>query len=219
MCDCTSRSPGIRSYSPDALSSACGFRAKKGQANPGILFLARGNGASAGVTAQSVLYSPLGAALDLLASNPNPAVSPSNPLPGLVNSYTGADPHKWVTGITRYTTIKLSAVFPGIDAQYTISSDGVLTLSLLLAAGVDPTGLQFQIAEAASITLASDSSLVAKIGSASEFASTLVYPVPVALQGSGLQVSRSVSFAVQSTTTFGLVVQGLTRRTYRFQYR
>jgi hypothetical protein len=35
---------------------------------------------------QSVLYSPLGAALSLVSSNPNPTVSFSDPLPGLVNS-------------------------------------------------------------------------------------------------------------------------------------
>jgi hypothetical protein len=88
-----------------------GLEPNQGQAKAGILFLSPGS-TSLAVTAQSVLYSPLGAALTLVASNPNPMVSFSDPLPGLVNSYTGVDPQKWVTGIPRYAAAILKAVYP-----------------------------------------------------------------------------------------------------------
>jgi hypothetical protein len=195
-----------------------GLEVNKGQAKAGILFLSRGNGntnisaqgSSIAVTAQSVLYSPLGATLGLVAGNPNPSLSFSNPLPGLVNSYTGADPHKWVTRIPRYGTADLAGIYPGIDARYSISADGTLTLSLLFGAGIDPKSIQFQIAEAASIVVNPDGSLAAFIRSADPMASRLFHPPPVALQATGSgQVTRSASFAVLSGTSFGLVVQGV----------
>jgi uncharacterized protein (TIGR03437 family) len=184
-----------------------GLEPNNGQANSGILFLNRGNGLSTAMTAQSISYSPLGVSLNLLASNPNPSVSFSNPLPGVLNSYTGSDPAKWITGITRYGAANLAAIYPGIDAQYTTDSNGTLSLNLLLAAGVSPKIVQFQIAAATSITL-SGGALVAKLGTDREFAPTLVYPAPVAVQGGGSgQVSRVVNFQVQAANTFGLVVQ------------
>ena len=60
--------------------------------------------------AKSVLYSPLGVALNPVASNPDPTVSSSDPLPGLLNTYTAANPNKWATGIPRYGTANL--VYP-----------------------------------------------------------------------------------------------------------
>src|SRR5258705_3483774 len=55
-------------------------------------------------SAQSVVLSPFGIAQNLVASNPNPVVSFSDPLPGTVNLFTTADPQKWVTQIPRYAT-------------------------------------------------------------------------------------------------------------------
>jgi hypothetical protein len=165
------------------------------------------------VMAQSVLYSPLGATLRLVASNATPTVSSSDPLPGLVNSYSGSDHTKWVTGIPRYGTATLAAVYPGIGAQYTIGANGNLTLNLMLAAGVDPSGIQFQIAQASKIVVNPDGTLLASIGPA---LSPLVpppplsYAAPLAFQTTALgKVSRSVSFTVQSTTNFALTVQGV----------
>jgi uncharacterized protein (TIGR03437 family) len=189
-----------------------GLEANKGQAKPGILFLSRGNGdtGSVAVTAQAVLYSPLGATLGLVSSNPNPTVSFSNPLPGLVNSYTGADSHNWITGIPRYSTADLASIYPGINARYTISADGILTLTLMLAAGIDTKPIQFQIPEAASITIGADGSLVALIGSTATMAPRLGYLLPMAFQPSGSgQVTRTASFVVLSPTTFAVAVQGV----------
>jgi uncharacterized protein (TIGR03437 family) len=161
------------------------------------------------VTAQSVLYSPLGATLKLVASNPNPAVSFSDPLPGLVNSYTGADRNKWVTGIQRYATATLKAIYPGIDAQYTADTDGTLTLHLLCQPGVDPNTIVFQIPQAMEVGESSDGSLVILFGPR-RFGPTLTYAAPLASQATASgPVSRNVSFEVQSTTMFGLAVQGL----------
>jgi hypothetical protein len=187
---------------------AAGLEPNHGQAKAGILFLSPGN-TSIAVTAQSVLYSPLGASLSLVASNPNPTVSFSDALPGVANTYTGADSQKWVTGIPRYSTANLAAVYPGINAQYTIGVDGALVLNLLCQPGVDPNAITFQIAQAVQIVQMPDGSLLAELGT-SGYAPTLLYAPPLAFQttASG-KASRSVSFAVQSTNMFSLVVQGL----------
>ncbi len=191
------------------LSPAAGLEKNQGQSKAGILFLSPG----IAVTAQSVLYSPLGATLALVASNTNPTVSFADPLPGLVNSYTGADPTKWVTGIVRYATANLAAVYPGINAQYTISANGVLTLNLMLGAGVSPGAITFQIAQATQIVVNPDGSLTATLDLPTGLrvpVQSLSYAAPLVFQttASG-QVSHSASFTSQSTTNFGLAVQGL----------
>jgi uncharacterized protein (TIGR03437 family) len=190
-----------------------GLEANQGQATAGILFLIPGISSSMAVTAQSVLYSPIGATLSLVAGNSNPSLSFSDPLPGVVNSYTGSNPQKWVTGIPRYSTATLTAVYPGINAQYTVNSNGILALNLMLAAGVNPTAITFQIAQASQIVLNPDGSLLASIGTSGDVLvrpPSLSYPAPMAFQSTASgQVNRSVSFAVQSATTFGLTVQGL----------
>jgi uncharacterized protein (TIGR03437 family) len=195
------------------LVPAAGLEVNQGQAKAGILFLSPGGGSSMAVMAQSVLYSPLGATLTLVASNTNPTVSFADPLPGLVNSYNGADPAKWVTGIPRYATANLAAVYPGINAQYTITANGVLTLNLMLAAGVSPDAITFQIAQASQIVVNTDGSVTATLGTAPSPlvpAQSLGYAAPQAFQSTPAgQVSRSASFTAQSTTNFGLAVQGV----------
>lgn len=188
------------------ISPVYGLEVNQGQANTGILFLNRPAGIA--VTAQSVLYSPLGATLSLVASNPNPSVSFSDPLPGVVNAYTGANPRQWASGVPRYGTATLASIYPGITAQYTVSSNGAFTLNLMLNAGVDPTGITFQIAQASQIVLSSDGSLSASFGMASPHLQppSITYPAPSASQGS---VSRAANYVLESATSFGLSVQDI----------
>ena len=190
-----------------------GLEANYGQAQPGILFLSPG-GNSLAVTAQSVMYSPQGATLTMVASNPNPTLGFIDPLPGLVNSYSGADPHKWVTGIRRFAEANLGGIYPGVNAQYAVDINGVLTLNLSLQAGVDPKVVVFQVDQATAITVNSDGSLLVVLASASPLGEapypSLSYAVPLATQAAASgQASRRVSFVVRSSTQFGLAVAGL----------
>jgi uncharacterized protein (TIGR03437 family) len=193
---------------PQPSFPVAGLEANRGQANAGILFFSPALGSSIAVAAQSVLFSPLGASLNLVASNPNPTLSFSDPLSGLVNSYTGADSHKWITGIPRYTTATVTAIYPGISAQYTVDSSGVLTLNLLLAPGANLNAVQFSIPQAASIG-AGPNGLAAAIGPGGDVAPSLYFSAPLASQtGPSGQMSPSASFTVQSATGFGLSMQG-----------
>ncbi|MCX6626672.1 MAG: hypothetical protein NTW28_03455, partial [Candidatus Solibacter sp.] len=159
------------------------------------------------VTAQAVIYSPLGARLSLMSGNSNPAVRFSDPLPGVVNSFTGADSRKWVTGIARYSTATVAGVYPGIDFQYVMGADGELKLRMLARAGAALTPVVFEIEKAVSMTI-SNGVLTARLGP-SRLDPQLSYLAPVAFQdGPAGRVSRAVSYTLQSATRFGLAIQG-----------
>jgi len=184
---------------------AAGLELNKGQAPPGVLFLSRGTNSLA-VMSQAILYSSSGITLALVASNPNPMVGLSDPLPGLANTYTGADPTKWITGIPRYATATLAAVYPGVNAQYIIDSFGALTLNLTLAAGVDPSVIQFQVAQAINTVINADGALQATTAQGYEVSFGLLFPAPLAVQGPANLVA---TYSVQSAKQFGLAVQGV----------
>jgi uncharacterized protein (TIGR03437 family) len=185
-----------------------GFEANRGQANAGILFLSPASGSSIAVTAQSVFYSPLGATLTLVASNPNPMLSFSDTLPGLVNSYTGSDPAKWVTGIPRYATASLAAIYPGIDAQYTVDSGAIVTLHLIVAPGANLNVARFSIPQAVSIYTSPNGSVTAKFG-AGNLAPLLSLAAAASQTGPAGKISPRASFTVQSATSFALSMQGM----------
>ncbi len=181
----------------------------QGQAKAGILFLCPGATGSLAVTAQSVLYSPLGAVLNLVASNSNPPVNFSDPLPGRANSYTGANSRQWVTGIPRYGTATLAGVYPGVNLRYTVDGSGILTMNLLLGPGVGPGVVHFQIPAATSITASSGGSLTAQFG-IDRYAPQLSYPAPAVVQSTASgNISRTASFSLLSPSTFNVVVQGI----------
>ena len=186
---------------------AAGLELNRGQAKAEILFLSRG-GTSLAVTAGSILYSPLGVRLSFLMSNSDPAVSFLDPLPGVANSFTGADTRKWVTGIPRYATAHLAEIYPGTDGEYVVDSGGQLTLRLLFRPGIDPKPVVFEIAKATSIEQNADGSIFARLGT-SKLDPRLGFVAPIAFQetASG-RVSRTVRFEVQSATRFGLLVAG-----------
>jgi uncharacterized protein (TIGR03437 family) len=193
---------------PQPSFPVAGLEVNQGQANAGILFLSPTSAGSIGVTAQSVLFSPLGATLNFVASNPNPSVSFSDPLSGLANSYTGADPAKWFTGIPRYATATLTTIYPGIDAQYVVNTTGVF-LNVMLAAGANLNAVQFAIPQATSIGAGSDG-LTAIFGADRDVAPELIFSAPAASQtGPFGQMNRNASFIVQSTTGFALAVEGI----------
>jgi uncharacterized protein (TIGR03437 family) len=186
-----------------------GLEVNRGQAASGILFLARGQTGVA-VAAQSILFSPLGVRMNLVASNPDPAVRFSDPLPGVVNSFGGADQQKWfdgppksVTGIPRYSVAVLSGVYPGIDVRYAIGADGRISLRLLLAAGADQRSIVFEMPQAAGISAGASGGLFVRLGP-SRLDPTMTF-VPPSVSG-----GVKASFQVQSTTRFGLAVEGQT---------
>lgn len=178
----------------------------RGQANGEILFLKRGT-SSLGVTASAVVYSPFGVRLTLLASNSNPAVRFTDPLPGVVHSLAGTNPQRWVTGIPRYGAAILAGVYPGINAQYSVAGEQlILTLTIQPGASLPPE--LFEIDKATDVVRDSDGALRARLGT-SRIDPIFVYAPPSAFQETPAgRVSRRAAFEVRSANRFGLQVDG-----------
>jgi hypothetical protein len=183
-----------------------GFEANRGQVKPEVLFLHRGS-PSLAVTAQAVLLSPLAARIEFLSSNSDPAVRFSDPLPGVANSLTGADPRRWVTGVPRHTAATLEEVYPGIDVRFT-SCGRQVSLTLVLRPGADLETAVLQVTGAATLSVNMVGEMVARFGP-SRLDPILLIPVPVARQAAASgPVSRTARYEVESGTQFRLLVEG-----------
>ena len=73
-----------------------------------------------------------------------------DPLPGVVNDFTGPEPAAWITVFPRFAAVELIGVYPGIDARYEVETDGMLKLKFLARPERDPQSVIFEIAEAVS---------------------------------------------------------------------
>lgn len=97
-------------------------------------------------------------------------------------------------------------IYPGTDARYAIEADGRMTVTLRLRAGTDPRTVVLQIEQAASLVVAPDGALQARLG-ASRVDPVLPFLPPLASQqAQGGRVSRAARFDVQSANRFGFGV-------------
>jgi len=180
----------------------------QGQTAQRILALYRGK-PSIGVARQSILFSPIGARQEFVASNPDPTVRFSDSLPGVVNDFTGSDPGAWITGIPRFAAVDLIGIYPGIDARYEVGEDGALKLKFLIQPGAAPESVVFEVPEAARIFHSPDGETLRIRFGHSVLDPSLLYARPqVSQQTAEGPVNRSAAWEVQSSTRFGLVVEG-----------
>lgn len=187
--------------------SVAGLEPNRGQAKAEILFLRKGE-PSLAVTSQSVLYASRSVRLNLLASNPNPAVTFADPLPGVVNSLTGADPQKWVTGKSEVRNRGFGRDLSRDRRSVRDRDNEELTLKLSFRPGVDPRMVAFEFVGVVGIERNPDGSLRAKLGT-TKLDPAMTYARPLAFQETGAgQASRSVSFEVRSATGFGFQLEG-----------
>ncbi|MBU2019934.1 MAG: gliding motility-associated C-terminal domain-containing protein [Bacteroidetes bacterium] len=68
----------------------------------------------------------------------------SNPSEFHSNFYLGAEPSKWKNFVKSYAKTELKSVYPGIDLVYSTENSG-LKYEWIVAAGVDPSVLQFSL--------------------------------------------------------------------------
>lgn len=200
----------VRLPNPNDLLPVADLEVNRGQAKPEVLFLSRANRVA--VTARSIILYPFGVRQEFVSGNPNPTVQFLDPLPGVVNSFTGPDTGKWLTNIPRHASAQLSEVYPGIEARYVVERGGKLTLKLLLRPGADPNLIAFDLANTSSRMLSPDGSLSVRLGPlrTDQF---MAYPAPVAFQPTPLRrFNRSVRFDLRSGTQFGFRVEGVDAR-------
>jgi len=100
-------------------------------------------------------------------------------LPGLINSFSGADPSAWRTGAARYAGVTYRQIYPGIDVEYDTSQE-TLEYSFIVEPHSDPAQIHMRFEGADRIEINPSGDLM--VYSAGEY---LRQPKPSAYQQSG----------------------------------
>jgi hypothetical protein len=142
------------------------FEANRGQTDPSVNFLARGEGYALFLTPnEAVVKLQDGATgsdvirLQLVGAEPAPPASGRDPLPGTSNYLVGADPNRWRTGIANYAGVEYRGVYPGIDLVYH-GNQGQLEYDFDVAPGADPGAIRLRVEGASSLALDPQGNLV-----------------------------------------------------------
>ncbi len=187
------------------------FAANQGQAAPEVGYVARGHGYSLLLTAST-------AALELQSTSSTGTMSTAlsmqvvgasseasstalNPLPGVVNDFTGNDPSQWHTNIATYGTVSYQNVYPGVNLDY-YGNQGELEYDFTVAPGASPgvIALSFQGATSVSLDSAGNLVLATPAGNLTEHA-------PVVYQNvNGVRQSVTGSFVLQGNGDIGFQV-------------
>jgi hypothetical protein len=144
-----------------------GFEANRGQTDPQVQFVSRGDGygvfLTAGEAVLSLLGSQAGAAavlhLQLVGANLAPAVVGLDPLPGTANYLLGNYPGRWHTAIPTYARVEYQGVYPGINLDYH-GTQRQLEYDFTLAPGANPGQIALTVQGADGLSLDAAGNLV-----------------------------------------------------------
>jgi len=136
-----------------------GFEANRGQSDPAVNFLARGQGYALFLTGHEAVLTLRGAAKDKVPS----AVAPAtlrlkldganahaiargvDELPGKANYFLGNVPSQWHTDVPTYGKVKYESVYPGVDLVYYGTQRGELEYDFVVAPGADPGAIALDL--------------------------------------------------------------------------
>lgn len=137
------------------------FEANRGQTDPSVNFLSRGQGYTLFLTGREAVLTLRSASsvakahgapasaetvrMRLLGANTQPVVSGREELPGKANYLIGNDPRKWRTNVPTYGKVSYQSVYPGIDLVYYGSRGGMLEYDFVVAPGADPSSIRLGI--------------------------------------------------------------------------
>jgi hypothetical protein len=154
------------------------LEANRGQADARVKFLARGSGYNLFVTETEAVVSLAGPSrndirdtarlhtnalrIKLVGANPSAKITALEELPGRSNYFIGNDPAKWRTGVVNYAKLRIEEVYPGIDLVY-YGNQRRLEYDWILAPGVDPALIRFEIAGAHHTQIDASGDLVVKL--------------------------------------------------------
>jgi hypothetical protein len=164
------------------------FEPNRGQSDPQVRFLARGNGYGVFLTEHEAVLSLRGKGssatavrIRALAANSHPEVVGERLLPGRVNHLRGRDPLGWRTGLPSYGAVRYRGLYPGID-QLFYGSQGRLEYDYIVAPAADPgrIGLAFSGARQMTVDRSGDLLLAVAGG-------TVRQPRPFAYQEVGAE--------------------------------
>ncbi|HEX8284810.1 MAG TPA: SBBP repeat-containing protein [Pyrinomonadaceae bacterium] len=159
------------------------FEANRGQAAPGVKYLARGAGYTLTLGRDGARLSLKSGAATLRMSFPG-ASREARPVgldvtEAVSNYLRGRDPSKWVTGVENYARVGYAGMYEGVDLVFH-GTGGRLEYDFLVAPGADASRVQVRFDGAGRARLDADGALVLPTR-----AGEVRHPRPVAYQGEG----------------------------------
>jgi hypothetical protein len=128
------------------LSLPLTFEANRGQTDPAVKFLSRGDGYALFLTEDSAVFklrsnqersSSAVVRMKLMGVNSRVKISGAQPLAGTVNYFMGNDPSQWATGITTFGKVNYRQVYRGVDLVY-YGTERRLEYDFIVAPGAAP---------------------------------------------------------------------------------
>ncbi|MFL6194676.1 MAG: SBBP repeat-containing protein [Thermoanaerobaculia bacterium] len=122
------------------------FEANRGQTDPRVKFLARGQGYGLFLTPAEAVLALGGEALRLRweGARSAPRISGEKERPGRTNYLTGNDPARWRRGIPSFEKVRYQSLYPGIDLVF-YGNPRQLEFDFVLAPGADPDAIRLAI--------------------------------------------------------------------------
>jgi uncharacterized protein (TIGR03437 family) len=137
------------------------FEPNRGQAEPGIEFLSRGDGYGLFLRGSEAVLAVRGHGTDslvrmrLAGGSARTRGEGEDPLAGKSHYFLGNDPSRWHTNVPNYSRVRYRGVYPGIDVVY-YGSQGQLEFDFLAEAGADTSLIRLQFRGAQRLRLNSD---------------------------------------------------------------
>jgi hypothetical protein len=184
------------------------FEINKGQVGGPAKFLSRGRGYSFFVTQTDAVLQLKGekgktSAIRWQAAggNRNARVLGERPLSGTTNYFIGTDAKKWHAGVTNYASVRVEAVYPGIDLVYHGNRREV-EYDFVVAAKTDPGQIRLAFQGIKSMRIGQAGELVLHTDNGD-----LVQPRPVVYQEiDGLRQIIEARYALLATKEIGFVL-------------
>ena len=150
---------------PEFLTLPLSFEANRGQTDPTVKFLSRGDGYALFLTSDGAVFKLRPSRrnlasvvrMKLIGASPDARVSGADALPGTVNYFIGNDPDKWTNHVPTFGRVKVQEIYKGIDQVY-YGTERRLEFDFIVAPGADPGRIGLEFA-GATPTLAPDGSL------------------------------------------------------------
>lgn len=129
----------LAAQQPRTLPANLYFEPNRGQAHPGVEFVARGCGLAAYLLdGEAILRAGADPVLLRLPGARPVSGEGLDPLPGVSSYFTGRDASQWHAGIPQYRRIRYRNVYPGVDLVY-YGADGRMEFDFVLSPGADPS--------------------------------------------------------------------------------
>lgn len=146
-------------HGPSSLSLA--FTANVGQADPSVLYEARGRSGTVFATADGVTLTTRCGSLRMSLAGATTRVCGERLLPSKVNYLTGPDPSSWHTNLPAYAAVRYEGQTPSVSAVI-YGHEGRLEYDLVVAPGVDVSTARLRFEGQASAETTTDGDVILK---------------------------------------------------------